>query len=171
MWYFIDRTQIVKHANAHNFKLSTLQMSYLDSVVRPFVSFNVGRKYFYRSRAHVFWARQRWGIIYNFFRLRYFYVSTSYNWICSFQQSHRASALQFSLGLQGILVEVAILYILVLQTSRNTLWRLCYINHIQIVDLICSKPFFDCILIIFQSHFRQISHFIDIYYRDWMCSR
>ena len=38
IWYFIDRTQIVKHENAHNFKkLSTLQTSYLDFLSDPIV--------------------------------------------------------------------------------------------------------------------------------------
>ena len=48
-----------------------------------------------------------------------FYVSTFYNWIWSLKQPRGASALHLSSELQGILCDTAILYIIVLQTSRK----------------------------------------------------
>ena len=106
----------------------------------PVNIFNVWWKYLYRSRAQVFRAGKRWGLIGNSIRLRCFYVSTYYNWIWYFQWSRIALALHSSYKILGILSYDAILYIYFLQTTRKTQRRCCSMQNVRIVNLIRSKP-------------------------------
>ena len=103
--------------------------------------FNAWRNYFNRSRSQAFWAEQRWGLIGNSLQPHCLYVSTSNNWIWSFQLSCGALALHFSSKLQVILGDADTIYTIFLQNSRINWWYRCSIEHIQIVNLICSKPY------------------------------
>ena len=108
---------------------------------RPVSPFNVWRKYFYRSEYQVFWDRKIRRLIFNIILLFHLYISTSYNWIWSFQQSRGALALQSSPELQVILGDTDILHIILLQNLSETRWRRWSMQHVWTVDLIRSKTF------------------------------
>ena len=86
-------------------------------------------------------ARTKGGANHQYSPTQSFLCIYIHNWIWSFQQARGALEMQISFEIQGILGDAAILHIIFLWTSRKTRWRRCSMQHIRIIDFICSKLF------------------------------